>query len=262
MDTNWMKAKLRRGEVVIGALNNLQVPALIELLGLIELDYVIIDAEHTAITAESAEELYRAAELRHLPAITRVGENSPQVVQKFMDAGSLGVMMPMVSTPAEVQQIVDAVKYPPLGKRGLAATRASSWYQTASPADYVRIANDETFVAIQIETRDAIDNFDAIIDHDQVDAVFFGPSDISAALGVHGQLRHPDVVRTIERLGKRAMVRGKVAGTLAPEGEDYARYRGMGFLWFASTIHHLVLRGVRSYVGELRDQDRASRPSK
>ncbi|MPY88269.1 MAG: hypothetical protein GEU99_10120 [Luteitalea sp.] len=257
-----MKAKLRRGDVVIGALNNLQAPALIELLGLVALDYVIIDAEHTAITAESAEGLYRAAELRHLPAITRVGENSPQVVQKFMDAGSMGIMMPMVTTPAEVQHVVDAVKYPPLGKRGLAASRASNWYLTASPADYVRLANEETFVAIQIETREAIDNFDALVDHDQVDAVFFGPSDISAALGVHGQLRHPDVVRIIERLGRKAIARGKVAGTLALELEDYTRYRAMGFLWFATVIHQLVLRGVRGYLQELHAHERGREPAK
>ena len=256
MQKNEMKAKLLRGQPVVGVFSNVQAPNAIEIVGILGMDYVIVDAEHTAVTPETAEHLFRAAELRHITPLTRIGENTQQVIQKFMDAGSMGVLMPLINTAEDAKRVVDGVKYPPMGKRGLAATRSAEWALTQPFADYVRQANQETLIAVQIETRQAIENFDQIVRVEGVDAIFFGPTDLSSAFGLHGQIRHPEVVETIQRLGVATIAAGKIAATLAPTIEDYKRYREMGFLWFTTGVAQLLARGVREFVGEVKEYEK------
>lgn len=251
-----MKAKLLRGEPVVGLFSNIQVPTAVEIVAILGVDYIIVDAEHTAVTPETAENLYRAAEIRGITPITRIGENSQQVIQKYMEAGSMGVLMPLINTAEDAKRVVDSVKYPPMGKRGLAASRAEEWALSMPFADYVKMANEETLIAIQIETRDAIKNFDAIVRVEGVDVIFFGPTDLSSAFNLHGQIRHPEVVSTIERLGKATIAAGKIAATLAPTLEDYKRYREMGFLWFTSGVAQMLARGTREFLSEIREYEK------
>ena len=127
MKKNNLKTRLKNGEICIGAFSNIHHESLIELSGIAGLDFIIIDAEHSAVTPQVAEQLFRAAELRDLPTVTRIGEIHPQVIQKYLDAGCQGVLMPMVNTAEEAKIVVDSVKYPPLGKRGLAGARSSDY---------------------------------------------------------------------------------------------------------------------------------------
>ena len=252
MRKNVMKQKLKDGEPVVGLFNNLQEPSVIEVLGLLGLDFAIMDAEHTTLSPETAENLYRAAELRGLSTVTRIGENSQQVIQKFIDAGSQGVLIPMVNTAEEAQRVVDSVKYPPIGRRGLAGPRAADYGLGEPIADYVRSANEETLVAIQIETLEAVDNFEEIAALDHVDVLFFGPSDLSSVLGYPGQTRHPEVLELIERLGKRTVELGKAAGTIGRDLDDYRYWRERGIQWVASGTSGMLARGVQGFLGEIR----------
>ncbi|OGF53274.1 MAG: hypothetical protein A2Z21_01160, partial [Candidatus Fraserbacteria bacterium RBG_16_55_9] len=219
---NMMKERLRKGEALVGAFSTIHAPSLIELLGILGMDFVILDGEHSSLTPETAEELYRAAELRSLSCVTRIGENHPQVMQKFLDSGALSVLMPLVNTKEDAQRVVDAVKYPPVGKRGLAASRASDWgLIPGGLASHVKVSNEETFIAIQVETREAVKNLKDILSVEYVDLIFFGPSDLSSSLGLPGQTTHPEVVSLIEKLGKETLAAGKLAGTIARTGEEY-----------------------------------------
>lgn len=255
MRTNKMKAKLKAGEVVVGAFNNIQVPAAVEIAGLLGMDFLIVDAEHTAITPETAEDLYRAAELRDISIVTRIGENSQQVIQKFMDAGSQGVLMPLVNTGEEARRVVDAVKYPPVGKRGMAGSRAAQFGIGIDFAQYVREANEQTLVAVQVETQQAIDNIDEILAVEGVDVIFFGPADISSSLGLHGQIKHPRVVSIIETLGQKARAAGKAVGTIARNVEDYAYYRERGFQWLCTGMSSLLAAGIQGYLSAIREYE-------
>jgi len=252
---NRMKEKIKRGEPVVGAFHNLQVPTVTELLGLVGLDFVIVDAEHTSITPETAENLYRAAELRDLSVITRIGENSQQVIQKFMDAGSQGVLMPLINTREDAERVVASVKYPPIGKRGLAGTRAAAW-GLGNTAEYVKMANEETLVAIQVETLEAIKNIKEIVSVEHVDVIFFGPSDISSNLGLHGQTRHPEVLSLIEKLSKEALAAGKAVGTIARDLNDYKYWRERGFQWLCTGTSQFLVAGARAYLDPIREWEK------
>lgn len=256
MRKNIMKEKLKAGEPVVGVFNNIQVPTAVEILGLLGMDFVIVDAEHTSVTPETAENLYRAAELRGLSTVTRIGENSQQVIQKFLDAGSQGVLIPLVNTRSDAQRVVDSVKYPPIGKRGLAGSRAAQWGLAGDTAEYVRAANEETLVAVQVETTEAVQNFKDIVSLPHIDVIFFGPADISSSMGFPGQTRHPQVLALIERLGKETLAAGKAAGTIARDVNDYRYWRERGFQWLCTGTSALLARGIQGFLGEIRQYEK------
>ena len=252
MRENVLKRKLKAGEPVVGVFNDVHSPSVVEVLGLLGLDFAIMDAEHSTLMPDVAENLYRAADLRGLSTVTRIGENSPQVIQKFIDAGSQGVLIPMVNTVEQARSVIDAVKYPPIGKRGLAGPRAADYGLGEPIADYVRHANEETLIALQIETTEAVDNFEDIVALDHVDVLFFGPSDLSSSLGYPGQTRHPEVLELIERLTKQTLAAGKSVGTITRDVDDYAYWRERGVQWMASGTNPMLARGVSGFLNDIR----------
>ena len=209
MNKNLMKEKLNSGQNVIGLFQNVINPNITEIMGLLGFDFVIVDGEHTTFNPNLAEEHFRAAELRDISSVTRIGQNDQQVIQKFLDAGSQGVLMPLINNKTDAKSVVDSVKYPPVGKRGLASGRGSAYGIPQSVKEHVDSSNKETLVAIQIETTEAMENVDAISSIDEVDVLFFGPSDISSSFGIHGQINDPKVRDTISDLSKIAIGNGK-----------------------------------------------------
>ncbi len=245
---NELKERLRRGETLAGVFVNLFSPDLVELLGVLGVDFVVFDGEHTGLAPDQAVELYRAAELRRLAYVTRIGVNHPQVLQQHLESGALNVLLPLVRDGEDARRVVAAVKYPPLGRRGLAASRVSDWGFSQPLYEYVEWANRETLVAVQIETPDALRNFDDILQVEGVDVLFFGPSDLSVALGVPGQPTHPKVVDLIERLGEETLRAGKWAGTIARTPSEVTHWKERGFQWLCTGIAHLLADGVQRYV--------------
>ena len=179
MRTNTLKRKLNNGEATIGAFVNSPSPAMVEIMGWLGFDFAIIDCEHCPMDYETTENMIRAAELSDITPIVRIGMNIQQHIQRYMDAGAAGVLMPLINTGAEARAVVDAVKYPPVGKRGLFGGRGSM-NGLQDIAEYVKEANRETFIAIQIETLEAIENQDEIINTEHADLIFLGPGDLSS----------------------------------------------------------------------------------
>ncbi len=253
MRKNRMKEKLKAGEAVIGVFNNLQAPSVVEIMAIMGMDFVIVDAEHTSITPETAENLYRAAEVRDITPVTRIGENSQQVIQKFLDAGSQGVLIPMVNTGADARRVVDATKYPPVGKRGLAGTRSASWGLVGSTAEYVKQANEEMLVAVQVETLQAVEGYKDILAVDEIDVLFFGPADISSSMGYPGQAKHPEVLSLIDKLNEQALAAGKATGTIARDLDDFIYFRQRGFQWLCSGTSNMLAAGAQHYAGRIKE---------
>jgi 4-hydroxy-2-oxoheptanedioate aldolase len=227
---------------------SIESPTTVELLGLAGMDFVVVDSEHNPIEPSSAANMFRAAEAIGLSALARIGENTQQVIAKFMDAGCLGVMMPMVNSAEEGRRLVNAVKYPPVGRRGLAAVRANRYGMEGSLGEHVARANDATVVIAQIETLDAVERADEIIATDGVDVVFLGPTDLSVALGVPGQPKHESVLETIEEVTKKIVAAGKVSGTIARTPEDYGYWRQRGVSLFLTGANALLGAAATQYV--------------
>ena len=239
------RARLKSGEPLLGAFVNIEAPTAVELLAVAGMDFLMIDGEHAPIGPADAVAMIRAAEARHIPILARVGENTQQVMAKYVDAGVIGTMTPMVSSTEEARRAVDSVKYPPFGKRGLAGVRANDF---VPDPDYVTRANDATVVVVQIETRAGIDRADEIIATEGVDIIFLGPSDLSVALGVPGQPKHPSVLETIAALTEKIVAGGKAVGTVARSAADYAHWRDCGIQVFLHSAGALLLGAARGFV--------------
>ncbi len=239
------RAKLKSGEPLVGVFVSIESPTTAEILAVAGVDYMMIDGEHNPIGPSEAVDMVRAAEARGVPVMARVGENSQQVIAKYLDGGALGVMTPMVNNAQDARRVVDSVKYPPVGKRGLAGVRANDF---STAPDYVDHANESTVVMVQIETLDGIENADEIIATEGVDSVFLGPSDLSVALGVPGQAKHQTVLDAIEALTEKVVRAGKTAGTIARAPEDYAYWRDRGVQLFLTGANGLLLGATKAYV--------------
>ena len=239
------REKMKSGEPLVGVFVSIESPTTAELLALAGVDYLMIDGEHNPIGPAEAVGMVLAAEARGVPVMARVGENTQQVIAKYLDAGALGVMTPMVNNAADARRVVDSVKYPPDGKRGLAGVRANDF---ATGPEYTAHANGATVVMVQIETSEGIENADEIIATDGVDSVFLGPSDLSVALGVPGQAKHPSVLECIETLSAKVVRAGKTAGTIARTPEDYGYWRDRGVQLFLTGANGLLLGAAKGYV--------------
>lgn len=253
MNKNLMKEKLRSGKDVIGLFQNIINPNITEIMGILGFDFVIIDGEHTTFNPNLAEEHYRAAELRNISTITRIGQNDQQVIQKFLDAGSQGVLMPLINNKSDALSVVDSVKYPPVGKRGLASGRGSAYGIPQSVGEHVDSSNQETLVAIQIETTEAMEKVEEISSIKEVDVLFFGPSDISSTFGIHGQIDNPKVRDTITNLSKIAIANGKSCGTIARDINAFKFYKDAGFQWFCSGVTNMLQDGMKNYLANMKN---------
>ena len=255
MISNAVKAKLQDGGAVAGSFVNLNSPSVVEVLGLAGVEFIVVDCEHSDITPESAAHLYRAAEAVGVPALTRIGETAQQTIQKYMDAGSLGVQMPLINSGADAGHIVDCVKYPPVGNRGLAGVRANRFGMTEPLADYVERANAETLVVVQIETKEAMARADEIVAVDGVDVVFLGPTDLSVALGVPGQVKHSLVLEAIEEMTRRIVDGGKVSGTIARNADDYTYWRDRGVRYLLTGASQLLGASATQFAKSVREAE-------
>lgn len=247
-----MKRKMLEGKPTLGPFVGWPAPAIVETMGWLGFDFVVIDCEHGIMDYETAENMIRAAELSGTTAIVRIGMNSQQHIQRYLEGGAQGVMMPLINNGDDARRAVDSVKYPPLGKRGGFSGR-SAMFGIQGQAEYVEEANRETFVCLQIETPESVENADEIIETEGADCIFFGPGDLSLNMGYPGQIAHPEVVAVIERLVKKTHDAGKISGTLGVTVEQARFWHERGVQWIVSSASRFLLAEAGAYLSQTRE---------
>jgi len=249
---NKAKEKLKNGGIVLGGFCNINSPAAVEVLGYLGFDFIIIDGEHGPMDLESSKNLVRAADVVDITPLARVAVNHPQVILRYLDMGCLGVQIPMVNTGAEAEAVANACRYPPVGKRGLAGVRANEWGLTGALGPYTRTANEEVLTIVQVETLQAVSNLDEILAVKEVDMVFIGPTDLSSAMGVPGEVTHPDVLAQLEKLGKAIRAGGKHAGTIGGNPQAVKMLSDWGYNYFAVNVLGMFASAARGYITDSR----------
>jgi len=186
-------------------------------------DWVLVDAEHGPFDLKSVMAHLQAIEPYPVSTLVRPVEGSTALIKQLLDIGAQTLLVPMVDTADQAEQIVAAAKYPPVGVRGLGTSmaRAANWNRTT---DYLEKANQEVCVVVQIETLVGLSNIEEIVNVQGVDAVFIGPSDLSAAMGFVGNPGHPVVVAAIEEAFTIIARAGKQSGVLAVTKELADKY--------------------------------------
>jgi 4-hydroxy-2-oxoheptanedioate aldolase len=195
---------------------------------------------------------FQAMDKYPITSMVRVPWNEPGIIGKVLDGGAWGVICPMVNTPAEAKALANACLYPPKGKRSNGPIRAVA-YGEASP--YQSIANDEVLVVPMIETQEAIDNLDAILDTPGISGIYVGPSDLGFSLGMKPMLdrEEPEIFTIYEKLVKATGRRGQFAGIHNATGAYAARMIGMGFR-FVTILNDsgLMARAARAEIATAR----------
>jgi 2-keto-3-deoxy-L-rhamnonate aldolase RhmA len=175
----------------IGTWITLNHPSIAEILADAGFDWLCIDMEHSVTDYSEAQQLILAIQSKGIKAYVRVGENNTRIIKRVLDAGADGIIVPSVNSAFEAKKAVDAVKYPPFGKRGVGLARAQSF--GFGFEDYRDNKSKDIKLIVQIEHIDAIKELDEIISTDGVDGTFIGPYDLSGSIGKPGQWDSSDV---------------------------------------------------------------------
>ena len=223
---NLLKEKLNEKEYLLGAFVASCAPQNVEILAMNGLDFAILDMEHSPLGLETMVDMIRAAECYNMIAFPRVYTIETKLMRRVLDVGAHGIMMPMVNTPEEARYIIDAVKFPPLGVRGMNSGRGPRW---GAYPDYIKEANDALFTIFQIETKEAIENLDEIAAIEGSDVLFIGTGDLSLDMGHPGDLKNPEVMAAIDKVLEACAKYNKIPGIVTSSPEAAAERIRQGF---------------------------------
>ena len=249
---NKLKQKLLAGQPAFGVSVMFPSPQVVEMVGRLGFDWVLLDCEHGSLSPESVELMAMAAESTGLTPIARPWTNSPEAILRVLDRGAMGVQIPHVNTANDAKHAVEAVKFHPMGTRGLAAgTRPAGYGFAGSASDYVQEANRETLVCVQLEEAEALRNLDEILRVDGVDVLFLGPSDLSQSLGYPGRSDIPEVREAMDRAFAAIVAAGKVPGSTGNVQaiRDYQR-KGVRYLY--THLSRLLASASQEFLSTVR----------
>lgn len=248
-----LRAKLRSGQPVFGVLATNAEPILVETLGLLGFDLYMLDTEHGPAGPVEASHVVRACEAVGMAPYARVRSLDPKLILQFLDAGIEGVMLPGAREPEDIRRLVEAMKYPPAGRRGIAPVRANDWLLGPRPqAEWVRQANETTLVLPQVETREALEALPALVKVPGVDGFFIGPRDLSMAMGFPDGPAHPEVEQAIDRITKTVLDAGLLVGTVTSTPERAKALLAKGHRILLHSVNGLLKTGAEAFFRGLR----------
>jgi 2-keto-3-deoxy-L-rhamnonate aldolase RhmA len=252
MRENSLKQALHAGKPAFGVMCTFPSPPVVEMLGYLGFDWILLDNEHGSITVDTAEACIAAAELTGMAPIVRPVGNRPELIAPFLDRGAWGVQVPHVNTAAEARAAVDAVKYGPEGHRGIfSGGRPAGYGFKGSTAEYATEANRQTLVCLMLEEVEAIENLPELVTVPGVDVYFIGSGDLSQSMGYTGQQAHPEVQRVMERGVEIITGAGRIAGCSCPD-DLIPKFLGLGVQYFHSTVSRLLQHGSNAYLEKTR----------
>ncbi len=183
--------------MTLGSWITLNHISIVEIMADAGFDWLCVDMEHSVIDYYGAEKLIATIEAKGCVPYVRVGANDPLIIKRVLDAGAKGIIVPMINSKIDAEKAVNAVKYPPLGNRGVGLARAQGYGFNFE--EYVDTINNETRVIVQIEHIDAINNLEDIITVDGIDGTIIGPYDLSGSMGKPGKYEDSDVVDVLRK---------------------------------------------------------------
>jgi 2-keto-3-deoxy-L-rhamnonate aldolase RhmA len=192
-------------------------------------DFALIDMEHSGFGYETVKSGLRYMQAADLPTIVRVPSKEYHHIARAADMGAEGIMLPMVGSAAEARQILDCMKYVPQGRRGVALQIAHDRYMPGPTLDKLVAANQWTALIAQIETREGVQNADAMAALDGVDCLWVGHFDLSCSLGIPGEFDHPRFKDAIRRTAEACRKHGKALGRLVPDAQTGVALNKEGF---------------------------------
>ena len=259
MKENRVRRILREGGLALGThVGGIPDPQIVELIGLAGFDAAFIDMEHTSFDLHDVQSMVMAAEQVGITPIVRTPGFDPAFILRLLDMGVQGIQVPHVDSAETARAAVKAVRYPPLGDRGMAAGSRATEYGRIPLVEHMVQSNREIILACMIEDMAAVERIDEIAAVDGVDLLAVGPWDLSRSLGVSGQPDHPRLVAAIDRI-REAVKRGAGARlaipldhAALPRNAAQLRELGVGYTNCAPTPEARLLRSLQTQAAEAR----------
>lgn len=233
MAASSFKTNLKSGGTLLGTF--LQIPSadVTEIVGRAGFDFGIIDLEHGMFGVDSAIQLIRACDVVGMTSVIRVPNVNPHSIAHALDFGASAVMVPMIQTRQDAEQVVNAAKFNPLGNRGVCPFVRSASYDSQDDTGYYKRANAETAILFQIEGDVGIANLDDILEVPYIDGILIGPYDLSQSLGIPGEINDIRVIKAFTDVIKRVKQKGIAVGNFAVTMEQAHKYIDMGVQFLA-----------------------------
>lgn len=238
LDHGAFKKRVSTGEATFGIFLGLASPMAIEIAAIAGMDWVLLDLEHGPGSEDQVGSVVTTAGAYGITPLVRVESDDRIRINRVLDAGIAGVMVPRVEGAVQVREAVSHFSTPPFGDRGVATyNRGALWGEEIS---FFNGPSKATCI-IQIETVGALDSVADIAAIDGVDILFVGPADLSFALGVPRDFKNPIFLSALNRVLSAAQSCGKQAGILAPNGSSAAEYQQMGFNFIGIASDSILL---------------------
>ena len=228
---NAFKAALKAGKLQIGLWSILCSNIVAEIIADSGFDWLLLDTEHSPNELPGLLSQLQATARGSATPIVRPAWNDPVLIKRILDIGAQALLVPFVQNAEEARKAVAACQYPPAGIRGITTSGRGARYGRVG--DYLKKADAEICLLVQVETGQALAGLEAITATDGVDGVFIGPSDLSASLGHIGNPLHPEVQAAIKDAARRVNAVGKAAGILTANEADARRYIEWGYRFVA-----------------------------
>ena len=212
------REKIKNNEFVYGIFTKSQDPMFVEIQGISEYDFVILDSEHGPYSVSQQQNNIRAALLRGLLPIVRVSELSENMIGKALDIGALGVQVPQIENAKQAKKAVKYARFYPYGERGVCRFVSAADYSAKDRNEYFKSSKD-LLVILQLEGVQAISNLDEILEVEGIDIIFIGPYDLSQSLGVPGDIKNPKVLNAMINIVEKAKEKNIVVGTFTDDYE-------------------------------------------
>jgi 2-keto-3-deoxy-L-rhamnonate aldolase RhmA len=260
MRVNRVKRALMSGKVQIGTwVNVIRTPQIARLLATAGFDFMYIDMEHSNFSIETVGDLCCYAQAAGIVPIVRPPAKDAHLLSRPLDSGAMGLLIPHVDTREEAEAVVRTVKYPPRGTRGFNLQSPHSDFALAKAEEYIKAADEETLLIVQIESDLGIRNLDAILGVDGIDGAVVGRGDLSADLGVTGDWNHPEVMARVEKMIATCQRHGKIPGLLVPNAAAAKEWiaKGIRLVPCSSDVNLLLdaatttIKDIRTYVEEI-----------
>lgn len=256
--SNRCRQKLKNGGYIVGSWIQIPHPVSVEIMAHAGFDFLTIDLEHGAVDIETATNLFRAIEAtnRNVIPMVRLPGNDYSITKRYIDAGAKGIFVPLVNSREDAEEAVRSAKYPPEGERGVGFCRANLYGIEFD--QYMEEANDDILIVVQIEHVKAVENIEEILTTPGIDGAFIGPYDLSASMGIPGDLNHVDMQDAMERVLESCKKHNVAPGLhiISPQIEEINKRLEQGYRLIAYSLDTVMLTHICKDVSNITRWDR------
>ncbi len=253
MLTSIVRKKLTSDEPIICVKACYADPEIVEMIGQAGFDCVWICLEHRRIDPTVMKSMIQASRFSGCDCMIRIKPENHTDLAYLLEEGARGIMLPQVQDLAEVQRVVEMMKFPPHGRRGLDSIHLDADMGSVPLVEYVPHENENTFLMVQIETTEVLPDIDAIAATPGVDMLFVGLGDLSANMGLLGQMDHPKLQEVVRQTGEACLRHGKAAAINCSDPEERKRLWEIGYRFFnVASDFRFIRRGLDEAIRDAR----------